>query len=285
MQGVPPFKTYYTPDPDPEPDPEAQPQSDAQQPAPGPQPDADSQPSEAEPEPEPEIESQDYDAAAPSAETVDAQAREVPPADLKCELYAAVASLNRGLSASSVTKASVNDLIEQLERQNPTEAPVDTPDLLVGEWRLLYTDALDILSLGLLAPVALVSEVYQNVALAPDDADHDFDVENIVELEPAIAPVLNAFAGRTMSKVAVKARGVRQSEQRVDISFVESALRQHSVVGMEIPAQLPSLRVPFGRRARPAGYIDTTYLDEDIRVVRAPPFFGQNNVFVLMRVQ
>lgn len=190
--------------------------------------------------------------------------------------------LNRGLAASPSAKTDVLALIEQLERLNPTPEPNEST-LLTGEWKLLYTNALDVLSLGLLAPIALVSEVFQNVFEAPEDKGYDYDIKNIVQLEPSFAPVSNAFFGRTWTSVTVSATGIKKSSSRVDITFVDSVIKPESVAGFDVPDVLPPFRIRLGS---PVGYIETTFLDEDIRVARAPPGSIQGeNLFVLLRVQ
>lgn len=216
----------------------------------------------------------------PEENVYEASVSEIPLNELKCDFYAAISTINRGLAASPAARKQVMELIKQLERQNPTENPSDTPELLTGRWRLIFTTALDVLSLGLLAPIALVSQVYQNV-YETDDRQWDYDLENIVQLEPAIAPVTNAFFGRTMAQVTVKAKGLRSSANRMDITFVESQFRPESFVGFDIPTRLPKLKVGLGR---PVGFIETTFLDTDLRVARVPAGPRQNeNLFVLMR--
>lgn len=230
-----------------------------------------------------DVESEAVDAR---VSTLDAETRPVPLSEMKCSLYAAVGATNRGLSASSAMREQILSLIAELERALPPSAPADDPAMLCGRWRLLFTDAPDVLSLGLLAPVAQVGQIFQNIYEAPPgrQRDYDFDVQNVVELEPVFAPLANAFIGQTMSSITVSAEGKRTSESRVDITFVQTAIRPETFVGLRVPQELPAATFGIGS---PVGYIETTFLDADVRVARAPPSTGKKdgNVFVLIREQ
>ncbi|PXF49420.1 Plastid-lipid-associated protein, chloroplastic [Gracilariopsis chorda] len=204
---------------------------------------------------------------------IDASVKKVPLSDLKLDLFGMASSVNRGLAASPSVREQILALIEQIERENPTPCPTYS-DLLLGEWRLVFTNALDVLSLGLLAPIALVSEVYQNIE---NSDQNDFSVTNVVNLEPAIAPVSNSFFGRTMGALYVSAAGTRRNDTRIDIVFKGVQFKPMSIAGLELPGALSTPSIAIGS---PRGYIETTFLDEDIRILRAP----RSNVFVLQRV-
>ncbi len=55
----------------------------------------------------------------------------------KAALLEAIAGKNRGLLASEVDNAKVLSAIQQLEDTNPTPKPLESKELLEGEWRLL----------------------------------------------------------------------------------------------------------------------------------------------------
>lgn len=55
---------------------------------------------------------------------------------LKRSLVDSLYGTDRGLSASSETRAEIGDLITQLESKNPTPAPTDALFLLNGKWIL-----------------------------------------------------------------------------------------------------------------------------------------------------
>jgi hypothetical protein len=76
----------------------------------------------------------------PVGEGATAVAEEVPAASevagLKQKLKAALYGTERGLRASSETRAEVVELITQLEARNPTPAPTEALTLLNGKWIL-----------------------------------------------------------------------------------------------------------------------------------------------------
>lgn len=215
--------------------------------------------------------------------TVDTSSYEVPISDLKCELYAAAASSNRGLAASPQARVAIETLAEQLERSEYAQQMGDVtqkPNLLTGKWRLLYTNAFDILSLGLLAPVATIGEVYQNI-YSTEDASVDFDVENVVELEPFIAPVTNRLIGRTMTRLVVRVDGVITSVNTLRLTFQKVSVRQEMIAGVNVGSRLPSLTGPLPGRA--TGDLETTFVDEDIRISRTAGNTRPHGLFVLFR--
>eukprot|EP00171_Calliarthron_tuberculosum_P016094 IDg16094t1 len=190
--------------------------------------------------------------------------------ELKREIFLLCGAVDRGFSASAAQRQQVLDTVVALEASAECESPLDDARLL-GDWALVYTNALDIVSLALFRPVATVSGVYQNVR-ARDNTK--FDVINVVELEPPIAPVANLFMGRTCSRLEVAAVGSRRADdpRKLDIAFERGRIRQESFGGYEIPVTVPSISWPFG--ASPVGYIETTYLDDELRIARSPPMPG-----------
>lgn len=221
----------------------------------------------------------------PPSSTVDTNSRPVPSSDVKQELITAVSGTNRGFVVTPYQSDQILSLVAELEKSNPSDAPADDP-MLFGKWRLVFTDALDVLSLGLLAPIAQVAQINQNIfEVRPEQKkSYEYDLENVVMLEPWFAPLSNSFFGRTVAEIKVFAEGKRKNESRIDITFVKTALRQKSVLGYDLPSELPpaSLRV-----ASAVGYIKTTYLDAELRVARSPPLREkrQGNVFLLAREQ
>lgn len=212
--------------------------------------------------------------------------RPVPTATVKQDLLNAVAGTNRGFIPSEWQAEQIQGHISDLEGTSASSNTLDDTRLF-GKWRLLYTDALDVLSLSFLSPVAQVAQINQNIfevaeADRKGERAYDYEIENVVLLEPYFAPVTNAFMGRTVTELKVLAEGRRMGDTRIDITFVGSKVRQQSVAGWQVPERLPPVRVALGR---PVGWIETTYLDDDLRVGRAPPVRGneKGNVFVLIR--
>lgn len=74
-----------------------------------------------------------------SAAAATATATEEPPTEievLKKKLVESFYGTNRGLSATSETRAEIVELITQLEAKNPTPAPTEALSLLDGKWIL-----------------------------------------------------------------------------------------------------------------------------------------------------
>lgn len=134
--------------------------------------------------------------------------------------------------------------------------------------------------------MAQVAQINQNIfEVRPDQKkSYEYDIENVVLLEPVFAPVTNSFLGRTVAEIKVFAQGKSKSTTRIDITFVKTALKQKSLLGYDLPIELPpaSLRV-----MSPVGYIETTYLDAELRIARSPPVREKRkgNVFLLAREQ
>lgn len=215
-------------------------------------------------------------------DAIPAQTRPVPVSALKTELYRLAASTNRGLHATALQRARLLATVRELETASPAVKPVDDARLLTGRWKLLYTDGLDVLSLAILSPVAVVGEVFQNIYEAGDGEGYEFVV--VVKMQPVFAGVANLFLGETVGEIRVAARGKRVSESRIELRFVEAGLRQEKVFGREFGLETPM--VPIGRFS-PVGFIETTFLDEDLRIGRSLPNNERTvgNVFVLMRDQ
>ena len=85
--------------------------------------------------------------------------------ELKSVLLDSFYGTERGLSASSDTRAEVSELVSQLEARNPTPQPNEALGKLSGTWRLVYTsnsDLIALLALGRL-PLISVGEITQSV--------------------------------------------------------------------------------------------------------------------------
>ena len=190
----------------------------------------------------------------------------------KLKLLKAVGVTNRGLLASPRVQAELDQLIRQLEAQNPTPNPAQTPELLSGCWQLLYTSSTDVIGLGRVPGVTL-GQIYQVI-----QADKS-RVYNLLEAQGL--PFLEAL-------LAVKARFELVNPSRIAIYFEQSLLGLQRLVNYQSPTQwldqlerdesLPVLRIPLDS-SRSQGWLDITYLDIDLRISRG----DRGNVFVLAR--
>ena len=190
----------------------------------------------------------------------------------KAALLGAIAGRNRGLLAQEADKVALLGAIERLEDTNPTPAPLERPDLLDGNWRLLYTTSKDLLGLDRL-PLLQPGQIYQCVRTA------DRQIVNIAEIIGL--PLLEGL-------VAVVASFEVVGPKRVNVRFERSIFGLQRFLNYEGAAalvdrlasgqKLPPLDFEIGARDR-QGWLEVTYLDADLRVGRG----NEGSVFVLTK--
>ena len=191
---------------------------------------------------------------------------------IKAELLEAIAGKNRGLLANEIDKVRVLSAIQQLEDHNPTPKPIEAKELLEGDWRLLYTTSKGILGLDRF-PLFQLGQIYQCIRTA------EARVYNVAEVVGV--PWLEAI-------VSVSARFEPVSERRINVIFERSIIGLQRLLGYNCPNKFiqeleQGKKFPpfdFGIENREQkGWLDITYLDEDMRVGRG----NEGNVFVLAR--
>ena len=190
----------------------------------------------------------------------------------KAALLEAIAGKNRGILATEAEKQGVLSAIAQLEDRNPTPRPLEALSLLDGDWRLLYTTSRGILGIDQF-PFLQLGQVYQCIR-APEAK-----LYNIAEVSGL--PFLEGV-------VSVVARFRPLSEQRVDVKFERSLIGLQRFVDYQSPSyfiqQLESEKkfaaIDFSIENRDQqGWLDITYLDEDLRIGRG----NEGSVFVLTK--
>jgi hypothetical protein len=218
--------------------------------------------------------------------------------DLKQQLIDTLYGTERGLRASSDTRAEVIELITQLEAKNPTEAPTEALTLLNGKWVLAYTsfsELFPLLAAGNL-PLVKVGEITQII-----DAQA-LTIENCVSFEgPVTATSFSASASfeiRSPKRIQVKfeegsisAPMVSNSAeipssldimgQKIDLSAAKGLLKPLEDAAMAVARALsgqPPLKFSI-QNDRAQSWLLTTYLDEDLRISRG----DGGSVFVLLR--
>lgn len=191
---------------------------------------------------------------------------------IKAELLEAIAGKNRGLLANEMDKVKVLSAIQQLEDHNPTPKPLEAKELLEGNWRLLYTTSKSILGLDRF-PLFKLGQIYQCIRTA------EARIYNIAEV--AGVPFLEGI-------VSVAARFEPVSEKRVNVIFERSIIGLQRFLGYTSPSKFIQeleqgkkfLPIDFSIENREQkGWLDITYLDEDMRVGRG----NDGNVFVLAK--
>lgn len=190
----------------------------------------------------------------------------------KAELLEAIAGKNRGLLASTTDKTAILAAVTQLEGRNPTPRPLEEPDLLDGNWRLLYTTSQELLNLDGF-PLVQLGQIYQCVRTS------DTKIYNIAEFSGI--PYLEGV-------VTVCARFDPVSQCRVNVSFERSIIGLQSFLSyssandfieqIEAGKRFPAIDFPINRDNQ-QGWLEITYLDDDLRIGRG----NQGSVFVLTK--
>ncbi|XP_022145450.1 plastoglobulin-1, chloroplastic [Momordica charantia] len=217
--------------------------------------------------------------------------------ELKRCLVDTVYGTEFGFRAGVEERAEVLEIVNQLEAANPTPAPVEAPELLDGNWILLYTafsELLPLLALGTL-PLVKVEKITQEI---------DSNTLTIVNSTTLSSPFTTfsfsasaAFEVRTPSRIQVQFKeGILQPPeiksrldlpenidifgQRVNLSPVQQTLDpiQQAIASLfQVISGQPPLKIPIpGDRNR--SWLLTTYLDQDLRISR-----GDGGLFVLVK--
>lgn len=191
----------------------------------------------------------------------------------KTELLDAIAGSNRGIDSSPSQKSAILAAAARLEERNPTAQPTQAGDKLDGDWRLLYTTSNELLSLDRI-PLLSLGAIYQCIRTA------NSQVYNIAEV-----PGLPGLAGL----VSVVAQFEVASAQRLTVQFQRAVFGLQTWMGYQTPSQwietlatgqrLAAIDFVIQRREQP-GWIDLTYLDDDLRINRG----NAGSLFVLQRV-
>ncbi|MEG5025875.1 PAP/fibrillin family protein [Microcoleus sp. AT8-B1] len=190
----------------------------------------------------------------------------------KSALLEIIAGKNRGLLATASDKQAILSAIAQLEDYNPTPRPVEAPELLNGDWRLLYTTSRELLNLDSF-PLVKLGQIYQSIRVK------ESKIYNIGELYGL--PYLEGI-------VSVAARFEPTSERRVQVKFERSIVGLSRLIGYEYPGKFIDeiesgkkfAAVDFGLDTREQqGWLDITYLDKDLRIGRG----NKDSVFVLTK--
>lgn len=190
----------------------------------------------------------------------------------KADLLEAIAGKNRGLLATEADRQAILAAIAQLEDLNPTLRPLDAPELLDGNWRLLYTSSRALLGLDRF-PLLNLGQVYQCIRTGTSQ------VYNIAEIVGI--PYLEGI-------VSVAARFYPVSERRVDVRFERSILGLKRLIGYQAPMEFiaaiesgqsfTAIDFPIPTDDQ-RGWLDITYLDQDLRISRG----NEGSVFVLTK--
>jgi len=190
----------------------------------------------------------------------------------KTELLEAIAGKNRGLLATETQKQAILSLVARLEDRNPTPRPTEAADLLDGNWRLLYTTSQELLGIDNL-PLFKLGQIYQCIRAK------SAKIYNIAEVSGL--PYLSSI-------ISVAASFTPVSEKRVNVRFERAIIGLHRLINYQYPDQFIQ-QIESGKKffaidfaitnREQKGWLDVTYLDEDMRIGRG----NVGSVFVLTR--
>lgn len=191
----------------------------------------------------------------------------------KSELLEAIAGKNRGLLAAENDKLMILAAAAQLEDRNPTPRPLEAPEKLEGNWRLLYTTSQGLLGLDRI-PIFKLGQIYQYIRV------QEARIYNIAEIYGL--PFLEGI-------VSVGARFTPLSERRVQVTFERSIIGLQRFIGYRAPhpfvmaaeagQKFTALDFSIANRDQ-QGWLDITYLDDDLRIGRG----NEGSLYVLTKV-
>lgn len=190
----------------------------------------------------------------------------------KAALLRAIAGKNRGLLATETEKLAISAAAAQLEDLNPTPRPVEATQL-TGNWRLIYTTSRGLLGLDRI-PLLKLGEIYQYVQA------QEARIYNIAELYGL--PFLEGL-------VSVAARFEPTSERRVQVKFERAITGLQRLMGYQTSGSFVS-QIEAGQKfialdwqvdsRNQQGWLDITYLDDDLRIGRG----NEGSLFILSKV-
>ncbi|CAL5344445.1 hypothetical protein CsSME_00032655 [Camellia sinensis var. sinensis] len=216
---------------------------------------------------------------------------------LKKQLVDSFYGTDRGLRATSETRAEIVELITQLEAKNPTAAPTEALTMLNGKWILAYTSFVGLFPLlSRTLPLVKVEEVSQIID------SQNFTVQNSVLFSGPLATTsfsTNAkFEVRSPKRVQIKfeegivgtpqltdsivlPENVEFLGQNIDLTpfkgLITSVQDTASSVAKTISSQPPlKFSIPSNNAE---SWLLTTYLDEELRISRG----DAGSVFVLIK--
>ncbi|XP_020595117.1 probable plastid-lipid-associated protein 3, chloroplastic [Phalaenopsis equestris] len=217
--------------------------------------------------------------------------------DLKRCLIDTFYGTELGFRASAEVRGEIVELVSQLEAQNPTPAPIESPELLDGNWILLYTafsELLPLLAVGT-TPALKIKKISQSIdsknrtivnttTLASPFATLSFSASASFEVQsPSRIQVQfkeGALQPPEVSSTVNLPENFEIFGQKIDLHPVERALNplQQAVANIfRVISGQPPLRLPIpGNRAK--SWLLTTYLDRDFRISR-----GDGGLFVLAK--
>ena len=213
------------------------------------------------------------------------ESRTLESKSMASQLLAMIPVTDSGAPATNATipkelSSQIEDFVALMERTNGQKNNAKS-SLLSGSWRLLYSNAPEIVSLSKGLPLGFVlGPTYQ-----PLDTVQGF-FENNARLEQPLGLV--ALATNVVGSVSASKKGtinaagvVNENNNRVDIRFEAIIFEVDEIFGRTLKTPIRKTIIPKSSKstegALPAN--DQTYLDEKVRVVRG----GDGSLFIFER--
>ncbi|MGB3296756.1 MAG: PAP/fibrillin family protein [Phormidesmis sp.] len=227
----------------------------------------------------------------------------------KNDLRNAIASKNRGLSATENDRAMIASIIARVEDLNPTPDPLSAPQLLAGDWRLLYTTSQELLGIDRF-PLAQLGDIYQCVRPKESKIYNIAELNSLPYCEALVSVVANFEPAQEINREPAQEMNTepaqemntepaedgyngsnRLSSRRVNVRFTRGVVGLQRALGYQSAAQhvakletteklglLQGLDFAINSD-RQQGWLEVTYLDEDLRIGRG----NQGSLFVLTK--
>ncbi|CAD6212174.1 unnamed protein product [Miscanthus lutarioriparius] len=225
--------------------------------------------------------------------------------ELKRCLVDTVYGSDLGFRASTEVRGEVVELVTQLEAANPTTAPVEAPDLLDGNWILIYTaysELLPILAAGA-TPLVKVKQISQEIdsksmtivnasTLTTPFASFSFSATASFEVQSPSRIEVQFKEGNFQPPVISSSIDLPQQVdifgQKISLGPVQQALNPLQQAFASIAGSIsgqPPLKVPIPSNNRARSWLLTTYLDKDFRISRVFGKFVYQGIVKLGQVQ
>ena len=191
----------------------------------------------------------------------------------KANLINAIAPVNRGFQLSENQRKAIFSAVAYIEELNPNSSQNDTPELLDGNWLLLFTTSQELLGIDRF-PLYKLGNIYQCLRVA------EGKIFNVAEIKglPLLSGIVSVCANFTVV-----------DEKRVKVNFERLVAGSQNLIGyrnvdsfidtLQSPKKLFAIDFQIKREDQ-KGWLETTYLDQDLRIGRG----NEGNLFVLRKI-
>ena len=254
-------------------------------------------------------------------------------ASLKRQLIEWCATYDRGFGASTSARQTIDTIVQQIQSYNTTMThsiaaaiTMTQPNqsnnnylnknncTIIGNWRMIYTTAFDVLSLQA-SPFFITGAIYQVFAPSTNTAiTTTTSVTNIIDFIPrfqsllpsSFFPSLNIKPPNTLIRAKVQTRAClpqQPAPNRIGLIFDSVSIQPIELLGIDSSTLLPPLafdlpKLPsFGSSSGSKssssssssttttpvvspGYFDVTYLDEELLIIQQN---APGGIFCLLR--